>query len=440
MILIGRRVCQELGIMAYSIIMNSFEYNHISILELITSLAEAMDLISPSLTDHHRQVAHLAMRIGEQMKYSEKDLKRLIEAGLLHDIGALSLIRRLELLELETDYANNHADRSADFLEGFSPLEDIVEVIRYHHIPWESGKGDFVEGNQVDELSHVIHLADRIVVLIDRNKNILDQISSIVEKIRSQKDTVFVPEMVDAFISISHKEYIWLDLINKSAMEMTNNSVMSRAVRLGMDDVIDFTRIIANIIDSQSPFTARHSVGVARTAEKLAELAGLSKNECKMMLVAGYVHDFGKLAVRKDILDKNGSLNQEEFNIVKSHTYYTYRLLQGIKGFEVINTWASLHHEKLDGSGYPFHLLGKNIPFGSRIMAVADIFTAISEIRPYRYAMSKEEVIDVIQSMTDNGLICKKVTKILFDNYNAVHKICTDAQEQMDFEKLMANT
>ncbi len=126
------------------------------------------------------------------------------------------------------------------------------------------------------------------------------------------------------------------------------------------------------------------------------------------------------MAVRKDILDKNGSLNQEEFNIVKSHTYYTYRLLQGIKGFEVINTWASLHHEKLDGSGYPFHLLGKNIPFGSRIMAVADIFTAISEIRPYRYAMSKEEVIDVIQSMTDNGLICKKVTKILFDNYNAV--------------------
>lgn len=158
------------------------------------------------------------------------------------------------------------------------------------------------------------------------------------------------------------------------------------------------------------------------------------------MLIAGYVHDYGKLAVGPDILDKNGGLNQEELHVVRSHTYYTHRLLQGIRGFESINTWASLHHERLDGSGYPFHFTSENIPFGSRIMAVADIFTAISEIRPYRDAMSKEEVFEVIQSMVANGLICRKVTDILFENYDDVHKICMEAQEQLEFKKLVPST
>lgn len=120
------------------------------------------------------------------------------------------------------------------------------------------------------------------------------------------------------------------------------------------DEIIELTKIFANIIDFRNPFTATHSAGVAKTAEKLAELAGFSENECKMMLVAGYLHDLGKLAVSKSILDKPGNLDPGERNVIRSHAFYTYRLLQAIKGFEIINKWASFHHEKLNGKGYSF--------------------------------------------------------------------------------------
>ena len=173
---------------------------------------------------------------------------------------------------------------------------------------------------------------------------------------------------------------------------------------------------------------------MAKTAEKLAELVGFSKNECKMMLVAGYLHDLGKLAIREEVLEKPGKLDKEEFNIIKSHAYYTYRLLQPIKEFEVINTWASFHHEKLNGKGYPFRLDEKSIPLGSRIMAVADIFTAITEDRPYRKGMTAEQTISVLNSMVDDNSICAYITSTLIENFDLIYEICRKEQEKAKVE------
>jgi len=95
------------------------------------------------------------------------------------------------------------------------------------------------------------------------------------------------------------------------------------------------------------------------------------------MEIAGYFHDLGKLRVPKEILEKPGKLSTEEFNIIKSHTYHTYRILSHIPNFETINWWASFHHERLNGSGYPFRINAFNFPLGSRIMAIADVFTLL---------------------------------------------------------------
>src|SRR5690606_8284531 len=114
---------------------------------------------------------------------------------------------------------------------------------------------------------------------------------------------------------------------------------------LNLDELIKLSEVFAYIIDFRSPFTANHSLGVAQVARKLAELAGFSENECKMMLIAGYLHDIGKLAISNEILEKPEKLETDEFNIIKSHVFYTYRTLESIKEFETINIWASLHHE-----------------------------------------------------------------------------------------------
>ena len=398
--------------------------------DLLICLTNASDLVSPELANHHQQVAYLAFKIAEQMELPAEQKKELMLAGLLHDVGALSLNERLELIENEPPTAQNHAFRGAKLLEGYPPLHGAAEIIRYHHIPWNNGGGSRFENRNVPRSSHILHLADRIAVSIDRKRDIIGQIKGIQEKIKSQRNTLFLPEATDAFLEISKQEYIWLDVVYKPLLYILPQIVSFDVLQLDMDEVIDLTRIFSAIIDFRSPFTANHSAGVAATARKLAELTGFSKKECKMMLVAGYLHDLGKLAVKNEILEKPEKLNSAEFNIIRSHTFYTFRLLQAIRGFEVINKWASFHHEKLNGNGYPFHLNGDNLSLGSRIMAVADIFTAIMEERPYRKGMPEGQAVSVLHSMVKDGSICPYVVSVLIDHFEEINEIRRQAQKE----------
>jgi HD-GYP domain-containing protein (c-di-GMP phosphodiesterase class II) len=406
----------------------------INMYELLTCLTNAGDLVSPKLASHHQQVAYLAFKIGEELNLPKSQQKNLMLAGLLHDVGALSFNERLELIENEPPNAQDHAFRGARLIEGFQPLDDVASIIRYHHVPWNNGEGNVFMGQQVPLLSHVLHLADRVTVSIDHNDEVLGQVKNIANKILRQKNTIFMPELVDAFISLSVKENIWLDMGYKFLLNIIPNIMVFDTMDLDIDGVIDLTKIFASVIDFRSPFTANHTAGVAKTAEKLAEFAGFSENECKMMLVAGYLHDLGKLAVRNDVLEKPSKLDVEEFNIIRSHTYYTYRLLQPIKEFEMINIWASFHHEKLNGKGYPFHMNDKSIPLGSRIMAVADIFTAITEDRPYRKGMTDEQTVNVLNSMVNDQSICPYVVSILIDNLDLIYEIRKEAQREASIE------
>jgi HD-GYP domain-containing protein (c-di-GMP phosphodiesterase class II) len=192
--------------------------------------------------------------------------------------------------------------------------------------------------------------------------------------------------------------------------------------------MIKLTAIFAYIIDFRNPFTAEHSTGVAAVARALAAYMGFSDTECKMIYVAGHLHDLGKLTVSEIILNKPDSLNKEEISVMRSHTYHTYRILQKVKGLETINEWASYHHEKLNGKGYPFHLAAKDLSTGSRIMAVADIFTAIMEDRPYRRGMPAAKAKSLLQSMVDNGSICKEVVAVTDAHFDQVNEIRKNAQ------------
>lgn len=410
--------------------MPRIDKTQINLYDVLLCLTNAGDLISHEVADHHQQVAYLAFRIGEQLDLPSEQKKNLMLAGLLHDVGAFSLDERLSLVENEPPTVNDHAFRGARLIEGFSPLADAAKIIRYHHVPWDHGEGKAFNGSEVTYLSHILHLADRIAVSIHNDQNVIEQIEAIRGKISAQRNTVFMPEVVDAFMEISVNEYIWLDTIYKPLLYILPDIVSFDTVELDLDEIIELTKIFANIIDFRNPSTATHSAGVAKTAEKLAELAGFSENECKMMLIAGYLHDLGKLAVSKSILDKPGDLDAAERNVIRSHTFYTYRLLQAIKGFDTINKWASFHHEKLNGKGYPFHLHSDSIPLGSRIMAVADIFTALTEDRPYRKGMTHEESVAILRAMEKDNSICSYVVSILTENLKTIDEIRKDAQKE----------
>jgi len=197
-----------------------------------------------------------------------------------------------------------------------------------------------------------------------------------------------------------------------------------------LETLRSFAKVLSYIIDFRSRFTSTHSSGVAAVALELTTISGFSGRECKLMEIAGFLHDIGKLSVSYDILEKNGTLTEEEYSEMRKHTYYTYIVLNKIKGFEQISKWAAYHHERLNGNGYPFHIEGEEFSKMARIMAVADIVTAITEDRPYRLGMKSEEAIRILNNMVKSEAIDEGVVNIVKDNFFRINDVRIKAQEE----------
>lgn len=401
---------------------------HVSLLELAISLSKAADLVSPAVVNHHQQVAYISLRLGMEVGLPPENTSNLLIAGALHDIGALSLKERIDALNFEVEDPQGHAETGYYLLNLFKPFAGSAQLIRYHHIPWNYGEGAWFNNYEVPVESHILHLADRVAVLIHPQKDILSQVSDICSRIENQAGRMFKPDLVNALLNLSDKESFWLDCVSESIGTILGGLIKVKTVEFNLDRILDFAKIFSVIVDFRCPYTANHSSGVGVCAERLASLAGFSQHDSKMMKVAGYLHDLGKLAVPVGILNKPSQLTKEEFLIVKRHAYYTYRILEPINGFEVINSWASLHHECLNGSGYPFHLNDGDLSLGSRIMKVADVFTALTEDRPYRAGMDKENVLKIIHQMADEKAVDAGVVSLLDLHYDEINQCRLAAQ------------
>ncbi len=372
--------------------------SRIDLADVMDALSMALDLIDPRLTGHHRQVAFLAVRVAEEMRLPLAHRQRLALAAIVHDIGASGA--KDAALVLEYAYGapavRDHSEAGYALLSGFPPMADAAEVVRFHHVPWADGGGAVCGVWSVPLLAQVLQLADRVQVLIDPSRHILGQVGHIAACVTAAKDTVFHPAAVDAFLAIARHEALWLDLVST----WRNGSVLDEFRPLPADGegdaLLEVARFFGRVIDSRSRFTGSHSAGVAAVAEAIGHLAGLGDDECYQLRLAGHLHDIGKLSVPIDILDKAGALSPEELALIRCHTYHTQRVLERIPAFGQIATVASHHHETLDGTGYPFHVAARRLPLAARIMAVADVFTAIAEDRPYRGAMARDAVLAVL--------------------------------------------
>ncbi len=409
----------------------------VSLFEMSMCLSNAVDLVSHALVDHHKRVAYIASSIAVEMGLSLEIQKDLVMAGLLHDIGAISLKERLDAMDFELDATHPHAELGYRLIKTFEPFSDIAPLVRYHHLSWKNGAASVFRGEKIPFASQILHLADRTAVLINMEEEILKQSMNICKRIMNDSGEKFVPEMANIFLSISRKESFWFDVVSSSISQIIAESISAATIELNIEELLSLARLFGKIIDFRSRFTATHSSGVAATSETLAKLSGLLGQECRLIKIAGYLHDLGKLSIPPEILEKPGKLSATENNIIKHHSYYTFRTIETVKGLDIINAWASFHHECLDGTGYPFHLKGENLPLGSRIMAVADVFTAITEDRPYRLGMSKEKALYTLQQMAGDFALDPDIVSVLEQNYDEINaiRITAQSEESREYEE-----
>lgn len=390
----------------------------IQLYKLLSALSLAMDYNRSGLMRHHQRVALLSLALAEKVNMDENEKTALYCSALVHDAGTSTFSEKALLEHFEVVNPWQHCERGYTLLKKAGILAPLAQLVLHHHDRWDGVNNiSGLKGNSIPLSSRILFLADRIDVLTKQPGNILDHRENIIKKIIAGAGIMFDPDLVDIFVELARKECFWLDL-SSLLMESRLKKRMGKCpVIAGQDEIIGISLIFADIIDGKSPFTHRHSRLVAEVANLIASKLGYPEQKRKNIYVAGLLHDLGKLSIPEEILEKPTKLTRTEYNIIKQHTYITYQILDMIDGFEEIKEWASYHHEKLNGEGYPFHLERDELSTGARIMAVADIFSALVEERPYRKGLPRNKVEKIMRGMVESRSIDGEILNLLMENY-----------------------
>lgn len=364
-----------------------------------------------NFANHSRRTALVSMYIARELNYDNRRLRDLYIAACSHDIGAVEAFMESHS---DSSFIYGHSEFGSNIIKKLPLNRKISKFIRFHHENWDGSGPNGVYRSDIPEEAQIIHLADMFELIYNIEKPYWTQRESVTEWIKSKQGRFFSQYIVDAFLQASRTERFWLDYENLAS----NPDILTRMhppiqAPVSLSIIKKIAVVFAAIIDKKSAFTHEHSIGLSNYAAMFSNYYGFDEETKMKMKVAALMHDIGKLSIPNHILDKPGKLTKEEYNIIKSHTYYTRLILGKISGMEDITEWAANHHETLRGTGYPEGMGADKLCLKSRIMAVCDIYQALTENRPYRAPMPKDKAFGIIDSMVEIGNIDADVVKAL---------------------------
>lgn len=379
--------------------------------EFLISMSYVIDFIEKDIIynshNHGKKVAYIAACIGLHLEFTNEDLFDLMSNALLHDNGmAKGLVLVNNDLHL-SEGSNAHCLQGELNLADFPFVKKRENVILYHH-EWYDGTGHYgAKGDELPLFTRIITLADEIAQQQSRNK-----IPSECIRFASEKSgTMFDPFLVDIFTEIAKNSEFWFKMDDNYINQELLSLMPTIQAEYTYKELRSITRIFQTIIDTKSPFTGEHSKGISEKVGILCNYYNYDSDTYWKMRIAADLHDLGKLIIPSRIIDKPAKLTKEEFQIIMTHPYQTRKALENIKGFEDITNWAANHHEKLDGSGYPFGLNKDQLDKNSRILSCVDIYQALTETRPYRKGMSHEMAISIMDNMVERDFIDSTIVR-----------------------------
>lgn len=434
----------------------------ISLSEVLSALSYALDLTEGATAGHTMRTCLIGMRIAEQAGINAVDRSALYYAILLKDAGCSSNAGRMASLfgaddhwvkprmktvdwhqrirlaittaltvapgrsirdrvdrfftiarteNMTRDLFLIRCDRGASIARQLGFPDDTAEAIRSLDEHWCGlGYARGLSGSDIPLLARIANLAQTIEVFHDRGGA-----SAALKVARRRSGTWFDPALVRIVQSWKRDRKWWTSLGGDVTAAVAAAEPSDRVINVDDDGLDAVCRAFADIIDAKSPFTYRHSTRVADVARAVAVQCGVNAAEERRIYRAGLLHDIGKLGVSNTILDKNGPMTAEERTVMERHPRHTLEILERVTAFRPFAWTASLHHEKLDGSGYPFGLSGTAIDLASRILVVSDIYDALTSDRPYRAGMPEQKAMAILES--ERGV---KLCPVALDALDAV--------------------
>ena len=391
----------------------------LNINEVLFGLSASLDAVEGEIlgaTSYHAQrVAYISSLMGRQLGLSDYERLCLAVAAAMHDNALTEFASGEGLRALnygDVDIESNlgkHCVLGENNVKNTTIYKDIEGAILYHH-ERADGTGPFKKRSEDTPIfARIIHLADRVDVRLDLSNIDDEKFKKVTEYVNNHIGDYFDNEVSKAFLDGVRISDI-REIEGNKVVAKLYEEVPTYEKEYNQEDLLSISKMFAKIIDFKSPFTTRHSKGIAEKAGMMGEYYGWDAFTNSCLYFAGAVHDVGKLYVDNDLLEKPGKLTPDEFAKIKDHATGTYVVLSAIRGLETITSWAALHHEKLDGTGYPFGKTGDELDEKERLMACIDIYQALVEHRPYKEGMSHEKTMGILYSMAEEGKIDRRIT------------------------------
>lgn len=393
----------------------------------VFALSDALDLVGVNDFQHGKRVAMIARETAALIGLPEPRLDNLVFACLLHDLGVSSTAEH-QRLAFNVDCADRdvHCLRAYHLLQPFAHLSRVANAIRYHHTAWADLPPELSEADALD--SNLILMADRVDALLLRHglDDPLVHNESVHREIDRLAGHTLAPEVVEAFHAAAAKEAFWIALVPRHVQSYLADLKLDQwNISIDFPQFRHVARLVSSIVDAKSHFTAAHSLGVAELSRHLGERMGFGQDSLAEMEIAGLMHDIGKLCVPDEIIEKPGRLTFAEFSMMERHSFETYQILRHVPGLEKIAEWAAFHHEALNGHGYPFRRSAETLSWEARIVAVADVFQALAQTRPYRGPQSLEEISSILEEFVARGVLDPDIVAIARDDLDGSLRAAT---------------
>lgn len=432
--------------------MRSPDTRGIRMSELLAALSYALDLTEGQIEGHAVRSTLIGMRLAEAIGFSSEERSDLFYALLLKDAGCSSnsartaelfhaddhavkrswklvdwshsgeaarhvfdnampesstLRRALHLAsfafkgEVGTELVATRCERGAEIARMLGMSEATAQGIRALDEHWDgAGKPLGLAGPAIPIFGRILCLAQTADVFASAYGA-----EGALGVARARSGSWFDPELVSALELSCGDADFWRALQGPDIRErLAAHEPGDRTLLAGEDDLDRVAEAFARVIDAKTPFTYRHSEGVATMAESLASALGFDPPARRVLRRAALLHDIGKLGVSNTILDKPDRLDPDEIEQIRLHPLYTEQILGRAACFADIASIAAAHHERMDGSGYHRGVRAGELPLEHRVLAVADMYDALSADRPYRAALPRGEVLDIIRGQAGSGV------------------------------------
>ncbi len=407
---------------------------------LLIPASQAIDLAEGRAPGHANRVAYIASSLAAVLELNNDLQLATLYAALLHDIGTISagaelagftrgderlVFASLPLLSPDEAVAGasdtpeeivervaDHVTHGARAARELDLSDEVAKGIATHHERHDgAGYPRGLKGSAVPMAGRIVGLADLVESLIDQTTPLLAR-RNFSYWLGGFSGKECDPEIVDALRTLGAGDSFWLGLFSNDLVgELTSRSSRMREPK-GMR-LVSFAESFSRLVDARFAFTVGVSARVARYAEGLGRVAGLSDMRLKQLQVGALLHDVGQLSMSERVLSKPGILSVEELGALHLHTIYSRDVVAGIPGLEEVADWVEAHHERIDGRGYPEGRSGEEIPLEARILAIADAYVAITSDRPHRPKVVGKEAMERLRGAAGTQLDAELVEAFL---------------------------